>query len=70
MHGQLELTCLTPRSELAGTAINEKIYIIGGFNNEGKTSDTVEFYDTKTNVWSKASPLPIHDSSDPYFHYF
>jgi len=49
----------TPRSEFAGTSINEKIYIIGGFNNKGKTSDTVEFYDTKTNVWSSASPLPI-----------
>jgi len=49
----------TPRTDFTDTSINEKIYIIGGFNNKGKTSDTVEIYDTKTNVWSSASPLPI-----------
>jgi N-acetylneuraminic acid mutarotase len=49
----------TPRTDFAGASLNGKIYIIGGFDNSGKTSDKVEFYDPKTDIWSSASPIPI-----------
>jgi len=49
---------ITPRTDFSGTSLNEKIYIIGGFNNKGKVMNTVEYYDPKTDTWSTASPLP------------
>ena len=49
---------ITPRTDFAGAVLNEKIYIIGGFNKEGKTVNTVEYYDPKKDGWSTASPLP------------
>jgi N-acetylneuraminic acid mutarotase len=49
---------ITPRTDFTGASLNEKIYIIGGLNNEGKTMNTVEYYDPKTDTWSTASPLP------------
>lgn len=49
---------ITPRTDFTGAALNEKIYIIGGFNREGKTVNTVEYYDPKNDAWSTASPLP------------
>jgi hypothetical protein len=49
---------ITPRTDFTGTSLNGKIYIIGGFNNKGKTMNTVEYYDPKTDRWSTASPLP------------
>jgi N-acetylneuraminic acid mutarotase len=49
---------ITPRTDFTGASLNEKIYIIGGFNNKGKTMNTVEYYDPKTDRWSTASPLP------------
>jgi hypothetical protein len=51
-------TMPTPRTDFTGSSLNEKIYIIGGFNNKGKTLDTVEFYNPKTDTWSTASSLP------------
>jgi hypothetical protein len=35
----------TPRSEIAGVALNGKIYIIGGFDENGLSTTTVEVYD-------------------------
>lgn len=49
---------ITPRTDFSGASLNEKIYIIGGFNNKGKVMNTVEYYDPKTDKWSTASPLP------------
>jgi N-acetylneuraminic acid mutarotase len=49
---------ITPRTDFTGASLNGKIYIIGGFNNKGKTMNTVEYYDPKTDRWSTASPLP------------
>jgi len=50
---------LTPRTDFSAASINEKIYAIGGFNNKGKSSFKVEFYDTKTNTWNSSSSLPL-----------
>src|ERR1051325_6873589 len=52
----------SPRSEVAGAALNGKIYIIGGFDRSGQsksyTSTTVEVYDAIADKWTTASPLP------------
>jgi N-acetylneuraminic acid mutarotase len=48
----------TPRTDFTGASLNEKIYVIGGFDSKGKTIDTVEYYDPKIDTWSTASPLP------------
>jgi N-acetylneuraminic acid mutarotase len=52
----------TPRSEVAGAALGEKIYIIGGFRNIGNklvNTNIVEVYDTEKNTWSTAPQLPV-----------
>ena len=35
----------TARSEIAGTILDGKIYIIGGFDGSGRSTTTSEFYD-------------------------
>ena len=49
---------LTPRTESCAALLNEKIYMIGGLNNEGKASYKVEYYDPKTDSWNASLPLP------------
>jgi N-acetylneuraminic acid mutarotase len=48
----------TPRSEIAGVALNGKIYIIGGFDENGLSTTTVEVYDPIADKWTTAAPLP------------
>ena len=48
----------TPRSEIAGVALNEKIYIIGGFDETGRSTTNVEVYDPMANKWTTTDPLP------------
>jgi N-acetylneuraminic acid mutarotase len=48
----------TPRSEIAGAALNGKIYIIGGFDETGQSTTTVEVYDPIADRWTEAAPLP------------
>jgi len=48
----------TPRGEMAFTTLDEKIYVIGGFDKNEKALDVVEVYDTKTNTWATLAPLP------------
>jgi N-acetylneuraminic acid mutarotase len=48
----------TPRSEVAVAAVGGKIYVVGGFEGDGSTSDTVEVYDPATDTWTQAPPLP------------
>lgn len=48
----------TPRSEIAGAALNGKIYIIGGFDESGQSTPTVEVYDPIADKWTEAAPLP------------
>ena len=47
----------TKRSEVSGTVLNNKVYIIGGSDEKGQT-DLVDVYDPETNTWAAASPLP------------
>jgi N-acetylneuraminic acid mutarotase len=48
----------TPRSEIAGAALNGKIYIIGGFDETGQSTTTIEVYDPIADKWTEAAPLP------------
>lgn len=48
----------TARSEIAGAVLNDIIYIIGGFDNAGRSTSTMEVYDTVTGKWTKATSLP------------
>ena len=60
---------ITPRTDGTGTKLNENVYVIGGFNNKGKSSYKVEYYDPKTNIWNMAPTLPLpldHAASATY----
>lgn len=55
----------TQRTEVAATAIDGKIYVVGGFNKPSLNnalkfaiSDEVAIYDTATDSWSFTTPLP------------
>ena len=48
----------TPRTEVAAAALGTEIFVIGGFEAGGSPSDKVEIYDTQTDSWSEAAPLP------------
>lgn len=52
-----------PRQEHSVTALDGKVYVIGGIvptaEGELTTVDRVEIYDTRTERWSEAAPLPI-----------
>lgn len=47
----------TARNWLTSSVINEKIYVIGGYN--GSYLNNVEVYDPKTNSWETKAPLSI-----------
>jgi N-acetylneuraminic acid mutarotase len=49
----------TPRTEIAGAAIDMDVYIIGGFDGSGRAVSTVEVYDSNNDTWRAASPLPF-----------
>ncbi|MGI0040246.1 MAG: Kelch repeat-containing protein, partial [Nitrososphaera sp.] len=48
----------TPRTEIAGAALDGKIYIIGGFDRLGSAVSTVEVYDPEVDRWNASEPLP------------
>ncbi len=48
----------TPRAEVAAAVIDRKIYVVGGFTENGQNSSTVEVYDTETDTWSSIEPMP------------
>jgi N-acetylneuraminic acid mutarotase len=48
----------TARQELATAVLNGKIYVIGGYDKDGNSTDTVEVYNPNTNTWASAHPIP------------
>lgn len=48
----------TPRQEVAVAALDDLIYVIGGFGPSALPMITVEAYDPTTNEWSTKAPLP------------
>ncbi|MCU1464707.1 MAG: Kelch repeat-containing protein [Actinomycetia bacterium] len=47
----------TPRGGFAVAVVGTKLLVIGG-EGHGRTYSTVEAYDTKSNSWSRLSPMP------------
>ncbi len=47
-----------PRQELATGALNGNVYVLGGFDAEGHSTDTVLVYHPTTDTWTLAHPLP------------
>ncbi|EKD65529.1 MAG: kelch repeat-containing protein [uncultured bacterium] len=48
----------TPRTEVSAAAVGGKIYVIGGFDGFGRTSNAVEIYDPSSDMWSQGPSLP------------
>src|SRR5688572_23819104 len=48
----------TPRTEVAGAALDNKIYVIGGLDQRGSAVSTVEVYDPEVDRWNASTPLP------------
>jgi N-acetylneuraminic acid mutarotase len=46
------------RQELATGALSGKVYVLGGYNEVGNSTATVEVYNPITNTWTFAHPLP------------
>ena len=46
------------RSEITSAVLNDKIYVIGGFENGRSPTPEVEVYDPITNNWTIVAPLP------------
>ena len=49
---------LAPRQEHAVAYVADRIYVIGGFDRQGRATDTVEAYDPARDRWEGRRPLP------------
>ncbi len=49
----------TARQELATAVLNGKIYVIGGYDSEGRSTSIVEVYNPATDRWTTAQPVPV-----------
>jgi N-acetylneuraminic acid mutarotase len=47
-----------PRGEVAVAEVLGKIYVIGGFDGDRRSSSVVEVYDTTPDQWTQIAPLP------------
>lgn len=47
-----------PLSRLGMTALDARLYVVGGENSTGEAVDTVSVYDLASNEWNSAAPLP------------
>ena len=53
-------------TEATATALEDGIYVIGGYDEEGEGVGMVEMYNTTTNTWANdiaQLPLPLHHTS-------
>jgi N-acetylneuraminic acid mutarotase len=48
----------TPRTEVAAATLENKIYVIGGFDESSQATDIVEVYSIANNSWTTSAPLP------------
>lgn len=53
-----KLSVPTARTNHMVAAVNNKIYVIGGYNPIGGYFNTVEEYDPATNTWATKAPMP------------
>jgi N-acetylneuraminic acid mutarotase len=47
------------RQELATSALNGSVYVLGGYDENGNSTATVEVYNPTTDTWAFLQPLPI-----------
>jgi N-acetylneuraminic acid mutarotase len=47
-----------PRQEVGVAAIEDRIYVAGGFRGDGTTANTLEAYDVGSGSWSTLAPMP------------
>src|SRR5262245_37500158 len=47
------------RQEVGVAALQEKMYVIGGFRHDGSQTDTVEAYEFTADRWQFIQPLPV-----------
>ena len=47
------------RQELATAVLNGKIYVMGGFDSQRHSTNTVDVYNPATGIWTSARPLPV-----------
>ncbi len=48
----------TPRGEVAAARIGDEVYVVGGFDAAGHSSDVVQRVDLRTQRWSTVAPMP------------
>jgi N-acetylneuraminic acid mutarotase len=48
----------TPREAPAVAVVGTKVYVVGGWGNDGNPVATLEIYDTTTNAWTTGAPIP------------
>ena len=55
-----------PRTEVTAESLNNTLYVIGGFTEDGKITNLVERYNVSSNSWDKnikPLPIPLHHAS-------
>ena len=48
----------TPRQEIAAAALDHRIYVFGGLDDNGRSIAAVEAYDPRANTWERRRSLP------------
>jgi N-acetylneuraminic acid mutarotase len=49
----------TARQEVGVAAVEGRVFVVGGYDSQGRASTTVEFFDTRANEWRPGPPVPI-----------
>lgn len=55
-----------PRTEVTAESLNNTLYVIGGFTEDGKITNLVDKYNISSNSWDKnikPLPIPLHHAS-------
>ena len=50
------------RQEVASAELGGRIFVIGGYDSRGDSTDSVFVYDPAANAWSRAAPLPFSNN--------
>lgn len=56
----------TSCTEVTAASLDDLVYVMGGFTNDGRITSTVEVYNTTNNLWNATSsplPVPLHHTS-------
>jgi N-acetylneuraminic acid mutarotase len=48
-----------PRSEVGSVALNDKIYVVGGYDAARNATDTIQVYDSGRDEWSTVASMPL-----------